>query len=318
MSRIRTGSWLISLAVTIATAILMLATEPYMAIVWDEGYTLGREARVRSWLRALRDPGRFAVEWQPPNASEELVMDDGKSPPSRQQVDTRSKLIFDRSIVEWFWPFAREEPHGHPPFYALVGLVGDIVAPLWQVLPRARLGPILVFSLTAGAIFHFFGLRWGNWPGALAAGAWVFQPNLFAHGHYASYDALVTSLWVLAIFAFANATDNTTVAEDRAIRWGWTFCFGTVLGCSLATKLTGWFLTLPFLVWAGLYRDRVAFKTVLIGLVVAMVVLVTILPPWWTDPLEGILRFLESNLTRSQTIPIRVQFLNTVYETPRE
>ncbi len=106
--------------------------------------------------------------------------------------------------MAWFWPFAREEPHGHPPFYALLGLAGDVIAPSWQDLPRARLGPILLFSLTAGAIFAFATVRWGGWAAALAAGSWVLQPNLFGHGHYAAYDAVLASLWVLAIIAFAR------------------------------------------------------------------------------------------------------------------
>ena len=36
-----------ALAIAVATAALLLATEPRLAIVWDEGYTLGREARLR-------------------------------------------------------------------------------------------------------------------------------------------------------------------------------------------------------------------------------------------------------------------------------
>ena len=82
---------------------------------------------------------------------------------------------------------------------------GDVLAPSWQDLPRARLGPILLFSLTAGAIFFFSATRWGYWPAALAAGSWVFQPNLFGHGHYAAYDGVLTSLWVLSIIVFAQA-----------------------------------------------------------------------------------------------------------------
>ena len=43
---------MVGLGVSLATAALMLATEPSMAIGWDEGYTLGREerlARLVSW-----------------------------------------------------------------------------------------------------------------------------------------------------------------------------------------------------------------------------------------------------------------------------
>ena len=49
-----------ALVVALVTATLMLATEPRLAIVWDEGYTLGREARLRLWFRALADPVAFA------------------------------------------------------------------------------------------------------------------------------------------------------------------------------------------------------------------------------------------------------------------
>ena len=137
----------------------MLATEPRLAIVWDEGYTLGREARLRDWFRALRDPAGFAARWTPPAL--ELVQQVGAAPPRPEQIDTRSKLLFDTRVLAYFWPFAREEPHGHPPFYALLGLIGDLLAPTWQDLPRARLGPILLFSLTAAILFHVRGRALG-------------------------------------------------------------------------------------------------------------------------------------------------------------
>src|SRR4051794_20627858 len=217
--------WAWGIAVAAATLALMLATEPRLAIVWDEGYTLGREARLRLWIRALSDPDRFAREWTPPAV--ELVQQVGAPAPHRDQVDTRAKLLFDPKVLAWFWPFAREEPHGHPPFYALVGLAGDLLTPWRADLPRARLGPILVFSAMAGALFAFVSRRWGVWPGAVAAGAWVFQPNLFAHGHYATYDALLAALWLGSVLAFeAAVADHDTPTAGGSVkakrpRWGW-------------------------------------------------------------------------------------------------
>ena len=120
---------------------------------------------LRDWFRGLRDPVRFAAQWHrlPPDL--ELVQDADQDAAARlrDQLDSRWKLLFDPQVLAWFWPFAREEPHGHPPFYALLGLAGDLLAPSWQDLPRARLGPILLFSLTAGAIFGFVSSRWGTW-----------------------------------------------------------------------------------------------------------------------------------------------------------
>lgn len=190
------------------------------------------------------------------------------------------------------------------------------MAPGWPDLRRARLGPILLFSLTAGIIFQFVRGRWGIWGATLAAGAWVFQPNLFGLGHYAGYDAVLASIWVLAVMAFATAVIPRDGPMSGSIRWGWTLAFGLALGCSAATKLTGWFLPLPFLVWVGLYRDRRNWVTLGLGLCIAAIAVYLLIPPWWTDPIAGISLFLRSNLSRGHTIPIKVQFLGTTYLTP--
>src|SRR5438874_7589266 len=97
--------WSVGLAVAAISLVIMVATEPAMAIVWDEGYTLGREARLRLWFRAVRDPARFAADWQPPAV--ELVQQVGAPPPRRDQVGTRAGLLFDPRVLAWFWPFAR-------------------------------------------------------------------------------------------------------------------------------------------------------------------------------------------------------------------
>ncbi|HEV3163088.1 MAG TPA: glycosyltransferase family 39 protein, partial [Isosphaeraceae bacterium] len=301
------------LAVAVATLVLMIETEPHLAMVWDEGYTLGREARIRAWFQALPDPASFAADWQPPR--DELVQPDSVRPPLSTAIDTRTKL-FDPLVLAWFWPFAREEPHGHPPFYAIVGMIGDAIAPSWETLPRARLGTMLSFSLTAGVLFAFSARRWGTWAALAAAGAWVFQPRLFAEGHYATYDALLSSVWVGSILAFANAVESPSSAPSRWPRWGWVGVFGVLAGWAADTKLTGWFLAIPFLAWAALYRDRRALMTLAVGGLIALMVLYLFNPPWWGAPVAGIERFLHSNLSRAESRPIPVLYLGDVIETP--
>ncbi len=297
----------IALSMALGVAVVMLATEPRLAIVWDEGYTLGREARLRLWFRALADPPAFAARWQPPRL--EFVQQVGAPPPRRDQIDTRSKLLFDPQVLAWFWPFAREEPHGHPPFYALVGLLGDVLTPWREDLERARLGPIFCFSLTAASLFLFMARRFGIWGGIAASGAWVFQPNLFGHGHYATYDAILSALWLNATLAFALAT------EER-IRWRWVVVFGLLAGAAADTKLTGWFLPLPLLAWTALYRSRRGLLTLIVGGAIAGTTLYLLNPPWWTEPVSGLARFFASNLGRAQTIPIQTLFLGRVISTP--
>lgn len=309
------------LAVAAATLALMIATEPHLAIVWDEGFTLGREARIRAWFRAIRDPARFAASWQAPNPETELVQQDRVflKAPNPDETDTLGKLFSPR-VLAWFWPFAREEPHGHPPFYAIEGLLGDIFVPSWEELPRARFGPMFAFSLTAGVLWTFVARRWGRWAASLSAGAWVFQPNLFANGHYATVDALLSCLWLLALVAFVGAvtTKAGDVAKGRSPRWGWVIVFGILVGWAMDSKLTGWFLPLPFFVWCALERSRRGFLTLVVGGVIAVVTLYAFNPGWWLAPIGGVQRFLESNLTRANTVPISVLFLGEIYDTPRE
>jgi hypothetical protein len=319
MLRTRVEGHLVGLGVSVLTAWLMLSTEPRMAIHWDEGYTLGREESLRDWFQALADPPRFAAGWQRPALADELVQRPAPTaPPGREQLDSRSKLLFDRDVLAWFWPFAREEPHGHPPFYALIGLAGDILAPSWQELSRARLGPMVLFSLTAGAIFSFLATRWGYWAASLAAASWVLQPNLFGHGHYASYDGVLTSLWALSIIAFISAVGEEGGAVAPRARQLLRVSFGLVLGCAAATKLTGWFLPLPFVAWAVMYRSRQGFITLAMGLMVAGFVFFAVQPSWWGEPVVALMRFLDSNLNRGRTIPIKVQFLGTIYDSPKQ
>lgn len=312
--RPRGGTALGFLGATALTLTVMLATEPRLAIVWDEGYTLGREARLRLWFRAMKDPARFAADWQPP--TQELVQQrPGERPPRPDQVNSRSRLLFDPQILAWFWPFAREEPHGHPPLYALIGLAGDVLTPWRADLARARLGPMILFSLTAGFLFAFTHRRWGLWPACAATCSWVLQPNLFAHGHYATYDAILSSFWLLAIIAFIRAVEDDS-GTTRNARWLKLASFGVVLGFAADTKLTGWVVSLPFLAWVAIYRSRRGMVTLLAGGAIAGFVLYLINPPWWGEPIAGVTRFFVSNLNRAQTIRIKTMFLGQVYSTP--
>jgi hypothetical protein len=296
-------------AIALATLALMLATEPQLAIVWDEGCTLGREARVRGWIRLLIDPSREATCWDVPELG--LVPGDRvKDRPDIRGIASRSDL-FRPDVFAWFWPFAREEPHGHPALYAQVGLLGDLVAPRWDVVRRARLGPMLVFSSAAGAIFVALARRGGWIAGAAGAAAWVFHPHLFALGHYAHYDGLLSALWVGSILAFDRA-----IEPESRLRWAWMIGFGLLAGCAAATKFTGWLLPVPFLAWVVLARERRAAWALTAGGLVAALSVYVFNPPFWFHPVEGVQRFLASNLGRGQTIPLPVYFLGKVVRTP--
>src|ERR1700722_2654338 len=99
----RVAPLLVGLGISLASTALMLATEPHMVIGWDEGYTLGREARLRDWFRGLRDPVRFAAQWHRLPLDLDMVPDANKQQaPNPAQLDSRWKLLSDPQVLAWF------------------------------------------------------------------------------------------------------------------------------------------------------------------------------------------------------------------------
>lgn len=311
--------WLQALGVVVLVLAWMLATNPRLGLAWDEAYTLARLDRVRTWCRAVVDPAAVSRNF---DARQLRPVEERRlRAPTGGQIRERSDL-FAAKTLDWFWPFARDEPHGHPPFYAIVALLGDGIAPSLAELTRARLGTMIAFSLAAGAIFAALARRYGPWPGLVGAGAWALHPHLFALGHYATYDALLSSLWIAAVLSFARAVETPEAAGPIPQRSGpWlptVIGFGVLLGWGMGTKLTGWLLPIPLIGWTVQRRSRRGAITLTLGGLVALVTVYIVTPPFWLDPIGGVQRFLASNLSRAETIPIKTMFLGTVYETPRE
>ncbi len=298
------------LGVTLLTFALLAGTVSRMPIVWDEAYTLSRIDRVRAWFSAMRDPTGFAQTWQP---NRFRPLEDRLQAPGAADIQSRGNLFKPR-ILGWFWPFAREEPHGHPPFYAWVALVGDVLLPTALELTRARLGTMLAFSLAAGGLFGFITGRWGLLAGGVSAAAWALHPHLFALGHYATYDGLLASLWLGTTLAFATSAEPRT--GPLKWRWGWTLLTGLLWGMTLGTKFTGWFLIAPLAAWCLWRCSRQAWISLAISGAISLLTFVLITPPLWANPVGGLIRFFQSNLSRGKTIPIKTLFLGQVYETP--
>jgi len=303
----------LAIFVSLACLAVLALSETGMSIVWDEGYTLGRLERVRLWFKALANPANFSATWAPPTL--ELVQAQGLPAPSANQVASRWSLLANPRVIGWFWPFAREEPHGHPPFYALVGLFGDILTPWREPLPRARLGTMLFHALACGAIVHALKKRFGPTPALLAAATWALSPQVFGLAHYATYDGLLNSLWVLGLLLITEAVE---AAQPRHARRCYALT-GLVLGAAMATKLSGWFLVGP-IGFAALISGspRRQIKGLLLCLTVAVCSLYLFNPSWWCEPVGGPVRFFKSNLTRGRSIPIETLYMGKVYRTPTE
>ena len=294
------------LAVLVAAVLLaaLLGTSRDYAMAFDEGFTVHRERILARWFAALVSP-----------------------PPGFTRAD-----VFSREAMERFWPFSRKEPDGHPPFYALLGLAGWRLVRDWvDPLTSYRLGPMALTAATAGFVYLFLAQRRGRLVGLTAAGLFVLLPRTFAHAHYAHYDMPVTCLWILTQVAFLKSL--------RTARW--SVPFGILLGLAAGTKFTGWFALAPPLAWT-LFNEWLPWvrhwlgqarfgqpavttwlrpplpewrgtRVVALGMLMAALTLYAIQPPWWSDPIWGVQRFLDSNLSRARSVPVPSLYLGKVY-----
>jgi hypothetical protein len=208
---------LIALLVAAVVLSVLLGTSRDYALVFDEAFTVDREMTLADWFRMVLAP---------PHGS-------------------RRSDFFSREALENYWRFIRQEPDGHPPFYALLGLAGWSVAREWVRPPASyRFGPMALAAATAGLLYLFLAKRYSRLVGLTPAVVFVFMPRTFTHAHTASYDMPVTCLWLLAQVAFLKSV--------RSARW--VIAFGVVLGLAASTKLTGWFAVSPPLAWCAIYE----------------------------------------------------------------
>ena len=189
------------------------------------------------------------------------------------------------------WPYTTVR-EGHPPLAGFLIAMGSRFAPPWfDPLTRARFGPILLFSLAAGAMFYRLERDY-RVPAVsiMAVAVLVTMPRVFAHAHYATLDGPLTACWVIAWAAFSPA------ARD----WKWIAPFGLALGLALSAKFTGWLVVVPLAAWTLLYRDRGAARAIAIGVPIALAVFVAANPPLWEHPLAGLRTFFDLNLHRAE------------------
>lgn len=310
----RWGDTVVAVLVATGTLALLLATLNDYGMAWDEGFTVEREERLREWF------ARVVGDSSPRSRARTTILSKLESRSAylrRAGPDAASP--WSGESLRFYWQFAREEPNGHPPFYALLGLAGWALS--HHALPPPgsyRFGPALLFAMTAGAVYRVMARHYGRAAASMAVLGLLTMPRMFAHAHLASYDAPTLCLWFLAVAAFLRAVEPPPDEGHARARswpwtWSWTVAFGVAWGCAAATKLTGWFLPFPLAAWACLYRDRRAARTLVLGGVVAALVMYALNPTWWADPVGGVRAFLESNLTRERLLPIPTLFFGRVY-----
>ena len=257
----------------VAYVALVWLTLGELGMTWDEPYFFERQHEIGAWLGdLLASPVRRARALSPAG--------------------------FERS-----WRVARAVPDQHPPVPELLSLItGALFEGLVGPLRAYRLATVGVVAVAAAVLVRLVGARWGRWASAGALGALLFNPRLFAHAQQITADAATGAGWFLAAVAWLRTTETG--------RRPWLF--GLLAGLAIMCKATGVLVVPALVVWALIHRPPGWWQPLAWAIPTIPLVMVACMPPWWSDPIGGILRWVAAFLAYSQKVP--VAYLGTVYD----
>lgn len=157
---------------------------------------------------------------------------------------------FEQSNIDQHWSNNPEHP---VLMKALFGLSWDAFSQErdWMSPVTAMRFPTAVFSaLLLGLVFLFtieaFGSRLAGLFAVFAIG---FQPRFFFHAHLACFDAAVTFVWFLVVYAYWRSMGSRL----------WAWLTGFFFGLALLTKLNAFFIPIALLLhWflTGFWKIR--------------------------------------------------------------
>ncbi len=202
----------------------------------------------------------------------------------------------DAGSIDKYWSKRSE----HPSVMKLSSAVSIMFFPLF--LPGFFMGEEshLIVMRMPGAIFfgislsllYLLGRRaWGPVPGLISALLFLTMPRVFGHAHFASMEMPLICMMLTVVFCFLRGLDSPF----------WAILTGIFFGLLLATKINGFFLPLPLLLWSHLYAGNRYLNNLVSMLILGPVVMFLAWPWLWHDPLNRLLEYLLFHVNHQQT-----------------
>ena len=257
--------------------VVLVATAPGMALVWDEVEYLIRAEQIVSWFRLVFD----------------MADPDG------------GLNAFAESTIHNRWMFI-DYSEGHPAWFAMPIAAGHaLLNGLLSPLMAARVGPITVFSLSSGFVVFRLKKVFGTTAAVVAPIALLTFPRLFSHAHYATLDGQLTAWWLMLW-----AVDSSFHGSTRSRVW-----VGVLAGLTSATKFTGWLAWLPLVLSRVVRRGAVEWRWLFAVVPIGLFTFWLVNPPLWHSPFFGFISHIGNNLGRAVTDNIPILFLGQSYDT---
>lgn len=192
--------------------------------------------------------------------------------------------------IDQFW----EERHEHPSFHKLLSGFS-----LYFLEKTPAIGPLMAMRLPIALLFGaslvlMYGLgraAWGPVGGAVSALALLAMPRVFGHAHFSSMETPLIFSILLTVFCFLRGLESRV----------WAVATGFALGLLLATKINGFFLIPPLILWGYLYAGPKSIHNFVAMALIAPLVFVGLWPWLWPDPVSRVLEYLTFHAEHQQT-----------------
>jgi 4-amino-4-deoxy-L-arabinose transferase-like glycosyltransferase len=262
----------IAIAIFLLSFAILLMTIHDFGITWDEPYYIAHSNRLQHWFGLL--------------------------------IDNNSP--FSDDAVNNFVRFDRYH-NCHPPFYKLSGLffkqiIGQFLYS--NLLYQYRVSTAFWSALLIALIFLYLYRAYQSYPVAIiGAGIFFTIPRFFGHMHLFTTDAIIVSLYFLALYLFVFGK-NTVSAIFGGL-------FG---GALLASKFTGVLLFPILLIAAPCFSDRTEYaKRIAYFIPAAVLAFLVFDIHLWVGFWQELFFYFESVLDRESVVPISTLFFGKVY-----
>jgi 4-amino-4-deoxy-L-arabinose transferase-like glycosyltransferase len=213
------------------------------------------------------------------------------------------EFVLSRKVVDdyWLWDLVHNP---HPPLYKILSAITWVLfKDLLGEFAAYRVSSAILCSTLIAGLFYVLKRRYGILSGIFGGLALLFMPRFFGHAHLAATEMPLMTFWFLSCWAFWRSLTHVSGIIFLII----------FLGCALATKLTGILIFGPLFLWTLMFRQKQAWRSILLSLVFAPLIAILVNPGWWHSPGDKILSFIHASLSREETIPIGTFFFGKSY-----
>lgn len=224
--------------------------------------------------------------------------------PSLKAADWLTEVLrgnqpFDAKTIDEYWANGKTGPDAmgfgyteHPSFQKLLcGISLRIFKDPLNHIFAMRLPIAIMFGMTLSLLYLLGRRAWGPVPGLVGVVLYATMPRIFGHAHFTSMETPLVFMTIMVVFCYLRGLDSAA----------WAVLTGVVFGLLLDTKINGFFLPIPLVIWSHLYARNRYVNNLFSMLVLGPLVMVLAWPWLWHDTVVRLMQYLAFHAVHQKT-----------------